>query len=288
MAQGDDGGKLAEFIRCSLKFMNCFLVWAWGAKPGRVLAFLSPALRLALVFVRGLNLAHTRDRMEKHIKNLSREPAHPHSSTGRFLWSGPKSSNAWASLHCCLCWPELSACGYTPCFGKHNAEWTLKRDLPSTLQTNATHCRSRWVLTGQVLTRGHQCETFCCYKGLTRKTRTKKSNCWVNPAHSWSSWLKTLNTSALLFPNSLLPPGQYLLYHSPQQLPLPSPFSPLAMGNQRMKQGIPRVIIPFIPIIPSMPPLWTSEIILPPEFSSLSWLLLSEIAPRSSAGLCVC
>lgn len=34
MTQGEDRSKLSEFIsRCSLKFMNCFLVWAWGEKP---------------------------------------------------------------------------------------------------------------------------------------------------------------------------------------------------------------------------------------------------------------
>lgn len=139
---------------------------------------------------------------------------------------------------------------------------------------------------GSYWTGAHQrawCQTFCCYKELTWKTQTKKWNCWINLAQSWYSWLKILRTSALLFPYSLLPPGQHLLHHSPKQLPLPSPFSPLAMGSQVMEQDIPHAVI-----IPSMPPLWALKILMSPALPILSWLLPPEITPPSSTGLCVC
>lgn len=201
----------------------------------------------------------------------------------RVFWSRPKSSNAWASLYCCLCWPELLPCGYTHCFGKCNGE-SPRKGTCLQFCTQIPHTAGEdGFLLHRCLPEGTGVKPFIGTKSLHRK-QTKKSNCWINPAHSWSSLLKTLRTSALLFPYSLSSsPGQHLLYHSPKQLPLSSPFSPLAMDNQVMKQGIPHAVI-----IPSMPPLWTLKVIPSPALPILSWLLLPEITPQSSTGLCVC
>lgn len=136
---------------------------------------------------------------------------------------------------------------------------------PAFNSADTTRCRSRWILTGQVLTRGQWCQTFRYRRDYIEITDQEIKSLEKPSTQLIQLVKKTSRTSALLFPYSLLPPSQDLLYHPPKQLPLSSPFSALAMGNQVMRPGITHVVS-----IPSMPPLWTLKVVQSPAFPILS------------------
>lgn len=129
-------------------------------------------VQLVFVFVHGLSLHHMHTAEWRNTLKIYHMSLYIHTAAHWDL-SHSVLKAAVTGHHlptllccCCLCWLDILACSYTYYFHKCR-RILFGRDLPPTMLSNTIHCRRRWILTGQVLTR---VQVHYCVKPLLQKS----------------------------------------------------------------------------------------------------------------------